>query len=239
MNSLGLSTTRLYYQDSSLSESEARVTAVGSNSEENEKYIVTDQTIFHPQGGGQPSDQGSILIEGISLPVVRLEEVNDAIRHYYTGDVMIEEGTTVSLAIDIARRSLLAKSHSAGHLLEDAVRELYGDETIVAYKGRHDLSGSSVSFNRFKEFDLNKAKETIESHLNALIKSDLPLIQGSADEGRRWVKFGDHQSLPCGGTHVKSSEEIGYVQIRYVRKASDSNGNKNSGVQIGYDIKDI
>lgn len=103
--------------------------------------IVLDRTIFHPQGGGQPSDTGTIEIiyraEGaedqlFKLQVMKLVNNDSVIEHVgcfvkpfepgSTTDILALEGAEAVLKVDPDIRKLHARIHSAGHFIDLAVR---------------------------------------------------------------------------------------------------------------------
>ena len=109
--------------------------------------LVLDCTVFHPQGGGQPADTGIIKSETGEFVVTdtRLNE-NGIIYHF--GEFThgsINNGDTVRLEIDQNARILHARLHSAGHLIDIAVRKA-GLTNLIPTKGYHFTNGANVEY---------------------------------------------------------------------------------------------
>ncbi len=205
------------------------------------KSVILDQTIFYPQGGGQPSDHGEIHTENGVFKVtdVRLDE--DGVVHHFgaftKGNFSI--GETVQLRIDIERRVENAKIHSAGHLLDIAVGKV-GISDIKATKGYHFPNGPYVEY----EGTLENPQEFIpklEEAIKELIAKDIEvekkdLLPEEAERRGLWappgksvrtIGFKGYNSCGCGGTHVRSTGEIGKVKVRKI-------SSKKGKVRISY-----
>ena len=167
--------------------------------------VVCDRTVFHPQGGGQPSDIG--LINDVS--VRKVIHTPDAIIHLCEAPL---EGE-VSMAVDGKTRRLHSRLHSAGHIIG-----FVGDELgWHATKGNHFPGESRVVFEpeNPKAIQLTEA-EVLQSEVNALISQKLERRITEID-GLRYVTWGDLRAYPCGGTHVANTEEIGKVCISKIK----------------------
>ena len=167
--------------------------------------VVCDRTVFHPQGGGQPSDIG--LINDVS--VRKVIHTPDAIIHLCEAPL---EGE-VSMAVDGKTRRLHSRLHSAGHIIG-----FVGDELgWHATKGNHFPGESRVVFEpeNPKAIQLTEA-EVLQSEVNALISQKLERRITEID-GLRYLTWGDLRAYPCGGTHVANTEEIGKVCISKIK----------------------
>lgn len=167
--------------------------------------VVCDRTVFHPQGGGQPSDIG--LINDVS--VRKVIHTPDAIIHLCEAPL---EGE-VSMAVDGKTRRLHSRLHSAGHIIG-----FVGDELgWHATKGNHFPGESRVVFEpeNPKAIQLTEA-EVLQSEVNALISKKLERRITEID-GLRYLTWGDLRAYPCGGTHVANTEEIGKVCISKIK----------------------
>jgi Ser-tRNA(Ala) deacylase AlaX len=113
--------------------------------------VGAPQTIFHPQGGGQPTDVGIIQSPTGNFTVTKVEmrKEDNVILHLGTfanADTSgFTAGATVSLVVDEATRRLNARIHSAGHLLDAAMRNT-GRTDLVPSKGYHFPSGPYVEY---------------------------------------------------------------------------------------------
>lgn len=222
-------TNLLYLENSYLFEAEAEF--VDLSETEKGMAIVLDRTIFYPQGGGQPADSGKIFSGNNLFKVtdVRLDETGTV---YHFGEFLsgnFEAGERVHLKIDSEKRRLHVRLHSAGHLLDCAVYKLNLLE-LKPIKGFHFAVGAHVEYEGIRE-NLKEMIPELQKTLDELIEQDLVLeklvlsTEKAANKGLfapvgksvRVVSFAGYPTCGCGGTHVKSSKEIGKITIRKVK----------------------
>ena len=195
-------TERLYYYHDDL-QLEARVLAC--TAQEDGTYAVQlDATLFHPQGGGQPSDSGTIA----GIAVLRVAAQGDQLFHYLAEPL---SGGPVTLEIDEDQRQLHTRWHSAGHLI-GWLGENQGWQPVKAHhwpgEGRITFAAGAQATELEQEY--------LQQRLTDLIAADLPRRQ-QEQQGVRQVGFGDLPAYGCGGTHVRSLAELGKVQITVVK----------------------
>ena len=180
--------------------------------------VVCDRTVFHPQGGGQPSDIG--LINDVS--VRKVIHTPDAIIHLCEAPL---EGE-VSMAVDGKTRRLHSRLHSAGHIIG-----FVGDELgWHATKGNHFPGESRVVFEPENPDAIQLiAPEELQTQVNALISRKLQRRITEID-GLRYVTWGDLRAYPCGGTHVANTEEIGKVTISKIKM-------KKGQISVSYSLE--
>ncbi|SPO03718.1 probable alanyl-tRNA synthetase [Cephalotrichum gorgonifer] len=183
--------------------------------------VVTDQTIFHPQGGGQPSDVGTITsTSGISFTVLAVRK--DVV---YEGQVlhlgrfgssgsnspsMFKEGDTIDLAIDIEKRLHHSRLHTAGHVLGAAVRHLVENEVegFDELKASHFPDSASCEFQGLIE---GKWKGPIQAKVDEYIAAGMPVeIEWWDEEDFR--KRGLERLVPDPGL-VQPGEKFRVVNI--------------------------
>ncbi|CAH1755895.1 1409_t:CDS:2 [Entrophospora sp. SA101] len=194
-----ISTERLYYTDTYLDKLEIKILEIGQD--DNGSYVIFDKTIFHPQGGGQPNDEGCLEIAGQRYAVKKL------------GDKVIQ-------TIDRAKRLLYSRLHSAGHLLEDAVNQLF--PSLKGIRANHFPNGQAfVVFAGEIPVDIQANKEKISNLANELIKRNLA-IKVEYNGQIRTVIIGDFAAHACGGTHVKNTSEIKEIVVRSIKKDKDN-----------------
>lgn len=235
-------TQLLYQQDTYLFKSTTSVLEIRTL-EDGRIAVILDQTIFYPQGGGQPCDTGTISSNQARFVVtdVRLD-ASGTVYHMGTFEqTMFAPGDSVELEINQDRRIRNAKLHSAGHLLDCAVTQL--GLQLKPSKGYHFSEGPYVEY----EGDVTSTPEmiqAIESKIHALIGADIPVIieelsyeqalqQGiKAPEGKsaRIVAFQGFEPCGCGGTHIKSAGQIGSIKIRKIKS-------KGGFTRISYEIE--
>jgi Ser-tRNA(Ala) deacylase AlaX len=226
------SMTKLAYLDNTY-QFTADATIVDITQSERGTSLILDSTIFHPQGGGQPADIGVIRCSDKTFNVTdcRLTE-NGNVHHF--GEFESESmkvGDNVALQIDSDRRQLHARLHSAGHLLDIAVRKC-GIPDLVPTKGYHFAAGSNVEY----DGTLPNAAEWIlplQQACEALIAENVSVVAetlnpGDAMERGIWappgkparvIEFTNYlqDSCGCGGTHVSTSGEIGQITVRKIK----------------------
>lgn len=216
-------TEPLFRDDAYLTRTEARVLAAGAEG------IELDRTVFYAEGGGQPGDTGRLLLpDGSALLIedTRKGEAPGSILHRPApGQALPAAGTEVVAEIDWQRRHRLMRMHSCLHLLCALVK---GDVTggqIGDGKGRLD----------FNLPDGAPDKEQLTAELNRLIREDHAVgtrwitdeelagnpqlvrtmsVKPPSGSGRvRLLEIAGVDLQPCGGTHVRSTAEIGAVEV--------------------------
>lgn len=193
--------------------------------------LVLDRTNFYARAGGQPGDTGSIRWAGGEVAVVEaVKGEGEAILHRTPeGAALPAPGTEVTLVLEWDRRHRHMRMHSAMHLLC----------SLIPGAG---VTGGQVGADKSRlDFDLAEppTKESLTEGLNALIAADHPIsdswiseaeldanpglvrtlsVQPPRGSGQiRLVRVGSPDApvdlQPCGGTHVKSTGEIGRVEV--------------------------
>lgn len=230
----------LYMEQTDLLTYRALITKVGHSEIDKKRqyWVQLNETIFHPKGGGQPCDEGTIN----SIKVIHVhKEIKDKSRldqfeilHCLdeAEKPHFKEGDEVELKVDGRKRLLYSRLHTAGHLIAEAVNTLY--PCLQAYQGNHYPGNSFV---RFKLLDsaLDDEKEVIlqkvQLQLREWIEKDFPVLGRMQPTGIRSVNITQNW-MPCGGTHVESLKRIGQVEI------TDLSINKKEGtVTVKYQVE--
>lgn len=219
-----MQTKQIYYQDPYKQELECKVLSCDQNG--NLFKVILDQTIFYPEGGGQPSDKG--LLGEVMVQLVRMAD--GEIIHQTNGS--LETGTTVIGKIDWNWRYKYMKIHTAGHLLHDVLMIMFPD--LIPVKGSH----GNKSFIEYQGSIDPSRKEEIVIKINDVLKQDLPVVTKEAtyeelikvakfvppnlpkNKPLRMIKIGDFDAMPDGGVHVKSTKEIGEIWIANIDSAN-------------------
>jgi Ser-tRNA(Ala) deacylase AlaX len=198
--------------------------------------LLLAATIFYPQGGGQPFDRGILRGEKGIFHVQEVRMADGSVRHLGSLEGEIEVGDAVECEVDGERRRLHSRVHSAGHLLDLAVKR--AGYAWIPGKGFHFPEGPYVEYTgSFEGLDMDQVRQRIEAACAELVAEDLPVrieFMDRAEMERRLpyvpdylpgdrparvVFMGDY-GIPCGGTHVQSLAELGSVTVRKMKAGS-------------------
>lgn len=228
-------TELLFRDDAYLDSCEAEVVAAGPGG------IVLSRTVFYPRAGGQPGDAGTIAWDGGAATIgeaVKGPDGASVLHPVADGSPLPHAGAIVHAAIDVARRRAFMRVHTAMHLLCSLIpgAGVTGGQ-ISELKGRLD-------------FDLPAApdKAALEDGLARLVAENLPVsaewieeaaldanpglvrtlsVQPPRGMGKiRLVRIGGEPAIdlqPCGGTHVRSTAEIGVVRVAKIENKGRAN----------------
>ncbi|HLG20040.1 MAG TPA: alanine--tRNA ligase-related protein [Bdellovibrionota bacterium] len=137
--------------------------------------VVLDQTLFHPQGGGQPYDQGEISSDQEKFFVEEVRFRDNVVVHigrFSAGPFSV--GQSAQMAVDETRRALNRRNHSAGHLIDSALTSL--GVSLVPTKGFHFPEGPYVEYQGiFAENEREAMRENLEVEANRLVQRNLPV----------------------------------------------------------------
>lgn len=211
----------LYMQQGKLLEHKAIITKIGMSELNKKKFqwIQLNETIFHPKGGGQLADEGTI--DGIKVAYVH-KEIFDKERlewfeiwHCFDENqpLNFKEGQEVTLKVDPLVRKLHSRLHTAGHILAEAVKKNFPD--LEGYQGQHYPNNAYVKFrmlNPSASYDKEVIRHKVMAELQSWIQADLPVHLILQPSGIRMIKITQDWSA-CGGTHLESLKEIGFENI--------------------------
>ncbi|KAK5630478.1 hypothetical protein RRF57_006193 [Xylaria bambusicola] len=216
---------------------------------EEDHVVVTDQTIFHPQGGGQPSDVGVIKADSganFHVSAVRINAITEGevlhLGRFSDASTHFTPGETVTQTIDSEKRTLYSRYHTAGHVLGGAVRHLLEKEVpgFDELKASHFPDSASCEFQGLIE---GKWKDAIQARVDEYINKDMPVeidfwdeddfkanglerlmpdrkAMGMADDEKfRVVKIIGCEAYPCGGTHVDSTQLCGKTNVKKISRS--------------------
>jgi misacylated tRNA(Ala) deacylase len=237
-------TKRLYWFDDHCCSAEAMIVAVSGNE------VACDQTCFYPGGGGQPPDQGWITFpshERLAISSVRAD--SDGVIWHLVDSPIPSRGGNVTLEIDIARRTALARYHTVLHVLN----------TIVLRDYSGWITGAQIAVD-YSRIDFNLAgfppemRVELEQKVNAVLTADHPIraytlpeeeFRARPDllrtleakppviEGRvRVVEICGFDAQACGGTHLESTAGLGRFSITKV----ENKGKQNKRLYIKLEV---
>jgi alanyl-tRNA synthetase len=218
-------TELLYYQDSRMTDFEARVLRQRTDGER--LAVILDRTGFYPEGGGQPADRGEL--NGTAVVDVRKE--GEEICHYLERPLSESpaEGTLVRGKIDWSRRFEYMQQHTGQHIISASLIEAAGYPTISAYLGER-YTAVEIDTETIQEGEI----EAAEALANRRVTRNLPVTI-------RWIRpeEAEHYSLrkpppdverlrivqiegvdaaACAGIHVASTGEIGLIKFDGLEK---------------------
>jgi alanyl-tRNA synthetase len=219
-----MTTRRLYYDDSYQREFEAEVLSCEPELHGTTPAwgVVLDCTALYPTSGGQPHDLGK-LGDAVVLDV---RDDDEAVVHVVDRELALG---SVACCVDWARRFDHMQQHTGQHLLSAMFQERYGRPTVSFHLGSElctiDLRGPEPT---------EEILEGAERAGNQVISEDRPIAvrYGTAEEFAglgvrkevqrsgilRAIEIEGADLQPCGGTHVKSTAQIGIVQVRRCTK---------------------
>jgi len=229
-----MATDCLFREDSYLKDCEARVVALAADG-----GVVLDRTVFYAASGGQPADRGSLAAKGASFAVANVvftDQGKTEIAHVPApGAPALAVGDTVTAAIDWPIRHARMRMHTALHLLS----------AVLPYP----VTGGSIGETESRlDFDIPEAgldKDAITAKLAEMIAADAAVssrwitdaeleanpgliktmsVKPPMGTGRvRLIEIAGLDLQPCGGTHVRSTGEIGTVRVTQIEKKGKQN----------------
>jgi alanyl-tRNA synthetase len=200
-------------------------------------YAVLDQTLFYPEGGGQPADTGTLIGAESMAQVDGVVKVGEVILHHINGGVL-RRGERIKGMVDEERRWSLMRHHTATHILLHATKEVLGAHIHQA-GAQKGAESSRVDIRHFKHITPDELRRIevaanrmimasqpveieVEDRIKAEQKYGFSLYQGGVPPGRelRIVKVaGDIEA--CAGTHCRSTGEVGMIKIIRVEHIQD------------------
>ncbi|MBN8194456.1 alanyl-tRNA editing protein [Bacillus sp. NTK074B] len=210
-------TVKQYYQDAYMRSFETSIQE--QQQDESGWYVVLEETAFYPTGGGQPHDTGTLQ----DKRMINVEEVNGEIRHYIE-EPFDDVSGVIEGQVDWQRRFDHMQQHAGQHILSAAFAEALQYETTSFHLGKEfltiDLNVSDIS-----ESDALKAEElanqiirearpietkwVTETELSSYPLRKQPSVTGEI----RLVIIPDFDYNGCGGTHPRSTSEVGAIKI--------------------------
>jgi alanyl-tRNA synthetase len=224
-------TERLYYDQPSLLEFDATITAVVHQGEQ--ALVSLDRSAFYPSSGGQNSDSGEVfgVANGSRVRVLDAQEQDGDVLHLVDCPPgWLRPGVPIRGEVDPTRRRDHMQQHSGQHVLSAAFEKLYGFATVSFHMGEEtctiDLAADKVTAQQL---------EAAEQLANTVVFEDRPVaIQyATPDEARtmgvrkippavreklRLIDIRDFDLNACGGTHVASTGQIGAILLRKTEK---------------------
>ena len=207
--------------------------------DEENKIIELEDTIFYGKSGGQPGDEGERTADGQKIEVIDTIKTDGSIKNILENINGLSKNQKIIARINWDKRYKYMRMHSALHLMCASI-------SLGVTGGQIGYDKSRLDFN-----DPNKEikKEELQEKINTLMKDDHEITYEYIDsqileskpelvrtmsvkppkiEGKlRFVKIGNIDFQPCGGTHVKSTREIGEIKIGKIENKGKMNRRVN------------
>ena len=203
---------------------------------EGQWYLVTEQSPFYGEKGGQVGDRGLIQVEKFEIPITRAFWQNQTLLHQVEVAVIPEiqkclpswKGKEVTLRVDANFRKRVSCHHTATHLLQWALRKVLGNHVHQTGSKVEDTS-FRFDFSHFEKLSSEQI-QSVEQLCNEVIAQNVPVaIQEVPFEERpqdclaffgdrygdrvRVVSIGDVSKELCGGTHAHTTGELQHFHI--------------------------
>ncbi|HSD20116.1 MAG TPA: alanyl-tRNA editing protein [Anaeromyxobacter sp.] len=226
-------TPRLYLEDSYRTGFDGQVVACDAG------WCALDATLFFPGGGGQPPDRGTLTVGGEPLAVTEIREDEAGVVWHRVGRDLAP-GAAVHGAIDWPHRHAVMRHHGLMHVVNTVARELFGGVItgvqIGAVRSRIDFR--LAAFGR-------DAIPVFEARVNEILAQGLPVRHAVISEAEfrarpelvrtlnvlppvvdgtvRVVEIAGFDAQACGGTHVRTTTEIGVARlVKFDNKGKDN-----------------
>ena len=212
-----MTTERLYYNDAYTLHFEANVLEVTTHAQQ--PALVLDRTYFYPEGGGQPSDRGTL--NGVRVRDVQTRPSDRAVLHVLESPLTAQR---VIGEIDGERRRDLRSHHSGQHVLSQALERVAQARTLSVH-----MSETSMTIDVDRVNIAPETWEAVEALANQIVLEDRPVRAWfptpeelvalnlrklpEVDGKVRIVDVGGFDITACGGTHVARTGEIGIIKV--------------------------
>jgi alanyl-tRNA synthetase len=219
-----------YWENSYLSKNETRLLKIVFEDKKN-VYLVTEETIFHPKYGGQPSDKGKIYNNNFVVNIKKAMKYKGIVTLYGKVADGVPKEEKVIEEIDWPTRYLMMRRHTASHLFDHALRMIIrsnvetidswlGDPWYVTFKGllpeEEKLKAAVELGNKFIAEDYAITTRIIDrSRLLEEAKDSPNLARLPELDVYRMVRINGLEDIACSGTHLNNISEIG--KIVYIR----------------------
>ena len=204
------------------------------------KTIELEDAIFYGKSGGQPGDEGEIIADGQKIKVNETIKAGESIKNILENLNGLRKNQKIIARINWDKRYKYMRMHSALHLMCASI-------SLGVTGGQIGYDKSRLDFN---DPDKEIKKGELQEKINTLMRDDheityeyidskilesqpelvrtMSVKPPSIDGKLRFVKIGNVDFQPCGGTHVKSTKEIGKITIGKI----ENKGRMNRRVNI-------
>ncbi|HEY6829540.1 MAG TPA: alanyl-tRNA editing protein, partial [Gemmatimonadaceae bacterium] len=212
-------TNRLYYADSYRTEFSSAVAERASDG----TRVYLEETAFYPTSGGQPHDVGTLG----GARVIDVIDEGERIAHVLDAPLAVNDDMRIPGRIDWTRRFDHMQQHTGQHLLSAVFEDLFGAKTVSVHFGPDystlDLDAETITRSQMVAAEA-RANEIVAEARPVTVsfedaESAIGLRKASDRSGQlRIVSIAELDRSACGGTHVRSTSEIGAILLRSVER---------------------
>lgn len=225
-------TEMLFYSKEDPMEFDAKIIRVVEN------LIILDRTAFYARGGGQEPDCGTIA----GRTVVDVNKHGNIIVHKIKEEkdmAHMQQGDTVTCAVDSQRRMDISKNHTSTHILNSSARNVLGS-WVWQHSAFKDADHARLDITHHSSLT-DKQIQHIEDAANDIVAQDIPVTIQYYDRGDAEQKYGfkiyqggvvpvksvrvvsieDFDVEACGGTHVSRTKDIELIKITKTKRIQD------------------
>jgi alanyl-tRNA synthetase len=206
--------------------------------------VILDQTLFYPEGGGQPADRGLIRKGSKAFRVVDVQSAGGVVLHKIAeGESAafafeIRPGDSVEGEVDMSRRLAHARHHTAAHIIHDSAKKVLGSHIWQAGAQKSE-ERARLDISHYKRISREELKE-IELLANRMVMENVPISTGWLDRAEAEKRFGFELyqgGVPpgtsirvvqvgsdveaCAGTHCTNTGMIGPIKVLRTERVQD------------------
>lgn len=193
-------------------------------------YVIAKRSPFFIVGGGQVPDQGWLEFKGIRVPHSEVRYINNGIASKIVAPVDLKIGDTVTSIVNEPLRIAAMKNHTATHMLQSALIQLFGNQIKQAGSLVHpDYLRFDFSYHEnLSPEDIKKVEDLVNEKIrqNSKVITEYTTLKEAQRRGAlaffgdkynpeqvRIVEIPNFSTELCGGTHVPATGDIGVFKI--------------------------
>lgn len=200
---------KIFWEDPYLDELTTSVTGV------NEDIITLEETVAYAFAGGQQSDEGTIG----GYKIVKAQKNGSEIYYTIESGHNLKRGDTVFQKINWEKRYRIMKLHFAAEIILELVNQNFGNPEKIGA----NITSEKARIDFIWENNISEIFPLLETKAKELIGSDKPIesaFSNEQDQIRYW-KIEGFGKVACGGTHIRSTGEIGNLRLKRDRQGKN------------------
>lgn len=197
-------TNKIFWEDPYQTELVTTVRTIAGN------QITVAETIFYAFSGGQESDHGTIG----GYTVLEAKKVGKEIFYTISENHSLKVGDAVTIKIDWPRRYKLMRLHFAAEIVLELVCQQFPDVVKVGAHIAEEKSRIDFEWNE----NMTPFIAKLQQDAQLIIDANQEIISAFSDEANemRYWKIKEFSEVPCGGTHIKRTGEMGTIRLKRV-----------------------